>query len=177
MSETTIETKRLKLVLETPESARARIDSMAPSERAELSADWLARVRAATSADPWTHGFEMVHRASEIVIGSCGFKGPPTPDGVVEIAYGVSTEHQGNGYATEAARALVSYAFSNSKVRVVWAHTLPESNASTRVLTKCGFRQVGEVMDPEDGLVWRWEKHGGAALEGGVPEPFVTDSR
>ena len=34
-----------------------------------------------------------------------------------------------------------------------------EANASTRVLTKCGFRHVGEVMDPEDGLVWRWEKH------------------
>ncbi len=38
------------------------------------------------------------------------------------------------------------------------AHTCPEPNASTRVLTKCGFRRVGEVMDPDDGLVWRWEK-------------------
>jgi RimJ/RimL family protein N-acetyltransferase len=31
-------------------------------------------------------------------------------------------------------------------------------NASARVLAKCGFRRVGEVIDPEDGLVWRWEK-------------------
>ena len=30
--------------------------------------------------------------------------------------------------------------------------------ASTRVLTKCGFSRIGEVIDPDDGLVWRWEK-------------------
>jgi len=27
-----------------------------------------------------------------------------------------------------------------------------------RVLECCGFECVGEVMDPEDGLVWRWER-------------------
>jgi ribosomal-protein-alanine N-acetyltransferase len=42
---------------------------------------------------------------------------------------------------------------------VVRAHTLPNPNASTRVLTKCGFHRVGEVIDPEDGLVWRWERN------------------
>ncbi len=38
------------------------------------------------------------------------------------------------------------------------AHTLPAPNASTRVLAKCGFERTGEVEDPEDGLVWRWER-------------------
>ena len=37
------------------------------------------------------------------------------------------------------------------------ARQLPEANASTRVLAKSGFRKIGEVTDPEDGLVWRWE--------------------
>jgi [ribosomal protein S5]-alanine N-acetyltransferase len=103
--------------------------------------------------------FALVQRIDNAVVGSCGFKGPPTPDGVVEIAYGVAPEHQGKGYATEAAQALVSYAFSHSRVRVVRAHTLPQANASTRVLAKCGFQFVNEVVDPDDGLVWRWEKH------------------
>ena len=76
----------------------------------------------------------------------------------MEIAYGIAPEHQGKGYATEAAEALTAYAFGSGQVRVVRAHTLPESNASGRVLTKCGFRNIGEVIDPEDGLVWRWEK-------------------
>jgi RimJ/RimL family protein N-acetyltransferase len=82
---------------------------------------------------------------------------------MVEIAYGIATDHQRKGYATEAAEALVAYAFSSGQVRVVRAHTLAEANASTRVLVKCGFRQVGAVVDPEDGLVWRWERHHGAA--------------
>jgi RimJ/RimL family protein N-acetyltransferase len=76
---------------------------------------------------------------------------------MVEIAYGIDPEHQGKGYATEAAAALVKFALDNGHVRVVRAHTLPEPNASTRVLTKCGFRRIGEVIEPDDGLVWRWE--------------------
>jgi RimJ/RimL family protein N-acetyltransferase len=43
-------------------------------------------------------------------------------------------------------------------VRRAIAHTLPEANASGRVLAKCGLRFVGEVIDPEDGSVWRWER-------------------
>ena len=139
------------------------VEAMVPSEKAQLSADWLARLRASTSADPWTHGFSLVHRDSEIVVGKGGFKGPPGADGVVEIAYGVVPDYQGKGYATEAAQALVAYAFSSGQVRVVRAHTFEKSNASTRVLTKCGFRHIGEVIDPEDGMVWRWEKHNDVA--------------
>ena len=163
MSTINIETRNLTLVLQTPEEIRALIDGMTPSEKAELSTDWLTLVDSATSADPWIHGFALIQRTDNAVVGRCGFKGPPNADGAVEIAYGIDPDYRGNGYATEAAQALVTYAFKNSKVHVVKAHTLPEANASTQVLTKCGFKQVGEVIDPDDGLVWRWEKHKGPA--------------
>jgi ribosomal-protein-alanine N-acetyltransferase len=153
-----MQTTSLTLVPLTLEEVHAMICAMSPAEKAQLSADWLARVHASTSADPWTHGFFIVHRETGTTIGRCGFKGPPEADGVVEIAYGVEPDQQGKGYATEAAEALVNYAFASGSVRVVRAHTLPDPNASTRVLTKCGFRRVGEVIDPEDGLVWRWER-------------------
>ena len=159
MSTTDLETSNLRLVLDSVENTRARISAMPPTDKAQLSADWLALVENATFADPWIHGYAMVRRADNAMVGECGYKGPPTPDGVCEIAYSVGPEYQGNGYATEAAQALACYALSNSEVRVVRAHTLPEPNASTRVLSKCGFRRVGEVIDPDDGLVWRWEKH------------------
>jgi RimJ/RimL family protein N-acetyltransferase len=159
MSATHIRTKSLKLVPHTLEDVRAQIEGMDADQRAHLSPDWLARVRAATAADPWTLGFALVHRATDAVIGTCGFKGPPGADGMVEIAYGVAPDHQGKGYATEAAEALVAYAFSSGQVRVVRAHTFSEANASARVLAKCGFRRIGEVIDPEDGFVWRWERH------------------
>ena len=124
-----------------------------------MSPDWLARVQAAAPDDPWLPGFSIVHRDTNTVVGTCGFKGPPGDDHAVEIAYGIAPEHQGLGYATEAAGALSAYAFDSGQVRVVRAHTLPEKNASTRVLAKCGFQDVGAVIDPEDGLVWRGEKY------------------
>ena len=152
-----IETARLQLIPNSPEEVRAQIENMDAQVRKELSQDWLARVAAATAVDPWVLGFTLVHRSTGDVIGTCGFKAPPDADGMVEIAYGVSPEHQNNGYATEAAAALVSFAFGREQVRFVRAHTMSDANASTRVLARCGFRSVGRVVDPEDGLVWRWE--------------------
>lgn len=165
MNATSIQTKSLKLVPMTLEEVRAWVDAMDPSGKAQLSADWLAQLHALTSADPWTLGFSLVQRDSDIAVGTCGFKGPPTVDGMVEIAYGIFPFHQGKGYATEAAQALVDFAFSSGQVRVARAHTLPQPNASTRVLTKCGFQYSGEVIDPEDGLVWRWEKRAGTGID------------
>ena len=130
---------------------------MKPEDKAQVSPAWLARLAACKTADPWIHGFAVFNRTDGSVVGSCGFKGPPT-DGVVEIAYGINPEHQGKGYATEVTAALARYAFDSDRVHTVCAHTLPQSNASTRVLTKCGFRHLGEVIDPDDGPVWRWEK-------------------
>lgn len=174
MSASNIETKNLKLVPHAPEHLRALIqgpDSNAqrvgsqPAEglrdfmvSKDVSPDWLAQLESSTVADPWTHGFGLLHAASGTVIGMGSFKGPPGADGVVEIAYGVVPAYRGKGYATEAAQALVAYAFASGRVRTIRAHTLPETNVLTRVLAKCGFRRVGEVIDPEDGLVWRWEK-------------------
>jgi [ribosomal protein S5]-alanine N-acetyltransferase len=153
-----MQTKSLTLVPNTLEEIRAQIEALFPADKAHVSAGWLARLREAAVADPWEHGFALRQRETGAVIGTAGFKGPPTDDGIVEIAYGIAPEHQGKGYATEAAHALVDYALASGRVRIVRAHTLPEENASTRVLAKCGFRRVGEVIDPEDGLVWRWEK-------------------
>jgi ribosomal-protein-alanine N-acetyltransferase len=158
MSTTQIETRNLRLVAQTRDDVRAYLEQMRPDDKTEVSPNWLALLDKSSICDPWVHGFALVHRSSSAVIGRGGFKGPPTEDGIVEIAYAVSPEHQGNGYATEAAAALVNYALTHGQVRTVRAHTLPEANASTRVLTKCGFHRVGEVIDPEDGLVWRWEK-------------------
>ena len=156
---TLIETPRLKLVLQSSEDVRALIEALEPTEKAELSPEWLGRIEAATAADPWIHGFNLVLRLTDVVIGKAGFKGPPGADGAVEIAYYVGLDYEGSGYATEAAEALTTFAFESGQVRVVRAHTLPESTASQRVLTKCGFRNVGPTVDPEDGLVWRWEKN------------------
>ena len=151
-----MQTRRLMLVPKSVEEVRARVPVMSAGERAELSARWLAQLDG--EPDVWTLGFTIVHRDTNTVVGGCGFKGPPGADHAVEIAYGIVPDHQGRGFATEAAEALVAYAFGSNKVRLVRAHTFELSNASARVLTKCGFVAVGEVIEPDDGHVFRWER-------------------
>ena len=152
-----LQSERLTVVLQTSEEVERMIEAMSEYERTQVSSDWLKRMRASTTPDPWVHGFRVVRRDTGETVGSCSFKGPPV-DGTVEIAYGISTEHQGNGYATEAAQVLVDFAFTCAQVRVIRAHRLPDAVASKRVLTKCGFRYIGEVVDPEDGVVSRFER-------------------
>jgi len=153
----TIETPRLKLVLQTPEEARASIAAMDEATKAQISAEWLARLNASVSPDPFVHSFSLMHKDSGAVIGQCGFKGPPDAQGTIEMAYGVSPDQEGQGFATEAARALRDFALTFAPVQTVIAHTLPAANASRRILAKCGFTHVGEVTDPEDGVVSRFE--------------------
>jgi len=150
-----IETPRLQLVLDTTEAVLARIDAMSPADRAEVSPEWLARMRDSLPT-PWTHGFTVMTRVPNEIVGSCGFKGQPDANGMTEIAYGIAPAHQGRGYAKEAAAALVQFALGAGAL-VIRAHTRPENGASARVLESCGLTCVGDVLDPEDGLVRRWE--------------------
>ena len=87
------------------------------------------------------------------LVGWGGFKGPPA-GGVVELGYEIAAGRQGRGLATEATRAMLAEAFADDRVTKVIAHTLPERNASTRVLEKAGFACEG--LFTEDGqVVWR----------------------
>jgi len=133
----------------------ARIDALSPADRAQVSPEWLARMRS-SAPTPWTHGFTVMERASNTAVGTGGFKGPPDADGVVEIAYGIDETHRRRGYAKEVAAALVDYAVS-ARAGVIRAHTLADNVASVRVLESCGFERIGEVVDPEDGPVLRWD--------------------
>ena len=125
---------------------------------ARQTAEFHARV---PREPPW--GSYMVADAkSNAAVGTCGFKHAPTAEGVVEIAYFTFPSFEGRGYATAAVGEMVRIALEDAAVRRVIAHTLPEENASGRLLTKCGLRRVGEVVDPEDGPVWRWELERGS---------------
>jgi RimJ/RimL family protein N-acetyltransferase len=107
---------------------------------------------------PWT-GYLGVDRAQQIIIGTCAFTTPPDPEGVVEIAYFTFPPFEGRGYGSAMAAGLVEIAEGTAGIRGVRAHTLPEGNASTRILEKLGFERIGETVDPEAGQVWRWERY------------------
>ncbi len=123
----------------------------------------LANVDGGSDESLWG-GHLAVDNDSRAVIGTCGFKSPPAGEATVEIAYFTFPDYEGQGYATAMAGKLVEAASRSPEVRRIVAHTLPEPNASTRVLEKIGMQFVGEVIDPEDGRVWRWQimREGGA---------------
>ena len=90
-------------------------------------------------------------------VGLCAFKTAPDSQGRVEIAYFTFPSYERRGYATGMAGALVRIARAGGASLVV-ANTLPQENASNAALRRNGCAFAGETIDPEDGLVWRWEQ-------------------
>jgi ribosomal-protein-alanine N-acetyltransferase len=81
------------------------------------------------------------------LIGCGGFTSPPA-DGTVATGYSLLPEYRGKGYATEAVRALVDWAFGHPEVRKVIAETLSGNEASIRVLERAGFRRSRKASEP-----------------------------
>ncbi|NLD45090.1 MAG: GNAT family N-acetyltransferase [Chloroflexi bacterium] len=92
---------------------------------------------------PWHTSWLMILREGNLGIGLLGFKGAPSPEGVVEIGYGISEHYRSQGYTTEAVRALIAWAFAQPGCRTVFADTRADNVASQRVLTKAGLRRFG----------------------------------
>lgn len=86
----------------------------------------------------WDTTWLIVLRSENIAVGDIGFIGPPNEKGEVEIGYGVDADRRGEGYATEALKALTEWAFGKN---VVFVHALvaPDNFASRCVLEKCGY--------------------------------------
>jgi len=86
-------------------------------------------------------------------IGRVYIHSKPELGGEVEIGYGIAEEHRCNGYATEAARAAVRFAFEQAGLESLCAIVKPENIASLRVINKLGFTHCGvrTVLD-ENGV-------------------------
>ena len=110
----------------------------------------------------WT--YLPIEIETNTLIGSCGYKGTPNIEGVVEIGYEVAEFKRNKGFATEIVNLLIQKAFNDSRVNCIRAHTLAEENASVKVLKKCNFQFVEEKEDIEDGRVWKWELYQGKKL-------------
>src|SRR5687768_8038528 len=87
----------------------------------------------------------MIERESNTVVGDIGFIGPPGEDGTVEIGYSVIPDRRGRGYATEAVRALVDWAFGRPGVGAVTAGCDEENVPSIHILKRIGFVRTGQT--------------------------------
>jgi RimJ/RimL family protein N-acetyltransferase len=84
----------------------------------------------------------LITAHGKTVLGACriigGLEGKPP-----EIAYWLGVAHWGQGYATEAARALVDHAFGDLGHDALVAGVRVSNPSSRRVLEKCGFEWIG----------------------------------
>lgn len=82
----------------------------------------------------------LVEKQTGRLIGDCGPVWQEVEDRrELEIGYHVNREHWNQGFATEATRAVIDYAFENLGVERVVSMIRPENLASRRVAEKNGL--------------------------------------
>lgn len=102
-----------------------------------------AQERAAAMGWP----FIMIRRDDGALVGSMDLS--LEPDRVTgALGYWIGEAYWGQGYATEAARAVIDFAFEGLDLKAVTANALPDNARSIRVLEKAGLRYVDSR--PED---------------------------
>ncbi len=113
----------------------ARMTARAPHPYGESDAeDFVAAGHA--------HRFIITRKADGLVMGAAGLQ----PDDACEFGYWLGRPFWGFGYATEAARRLVRYAFETLRLDEVHAGWFYDNPASGHVLAKLGARHNGSVL-------------------------------
>lgn len=98
------------------------------------------------------NGFGLLRVAltsDDTPVGMCGLirrAGLPEPD----IGFAYLAVHRGQGYATEAAAAVLDHARSVLGIKRVLGITTRDNDRSGNVLRKIGLRNAGEVTLPDD---------------------------
>lgn len=81
--------------------------------------------------------------ADDEPVGIVGLHVERYPWGYAEVGYMIHPDHWGQGYATDAVRCLVRYAFEERRMNKVGADVYEPNEASRRVLEKIGFEREG----------------------------------
>ena len=98
----------------------------------------------------YNHGRWAVHVKSTLeFLGWCGLKYRSELN-EIDLGYRFKKDGWGKGYATESAKAVLNYAFTNLALQEVIAHAAIENVSSLHVLEKIGMHRVGEGV--EDGI-------------------------
>lgn len=92
-------------------------------------------------------------RADDTHIGCCGLRPYGAEPQVAELGVHVRAAQWGHGYAHEAARAVIAYAFDTLQLSELFAGHHPHNQASRALLQKLGFRYMRDELYPPTGLL------------------------
>jgi len=125
--------------------------------------EWLLRlrlrqIRADPAVQPWLLRAMVRRTPSRLMVGYVGFHGAPSARGSVEVGYTVLAEHRRQGYAFEAAVALLGWAGDAHGIRHIVASVSPKNGPSLALVRKLGFTQTGTQWDDVDGEEFVFER-------------------
>lgn len=115
-----------------------------------------SRLRASPAEARWWNWL-VIRQDNREAVGSVAFGGKPDAAGAVLVGYAMYPTREGNGYATEAVRAAVDWAFAQPGVRIVRALAPVWNTPAVHVAEKVGMRPVGSYEDDEVGEVLIYE--------------------
>ncbi len=135
----------------------ARLPEGWPDERGDVRLRMrLEQMQRDPDSAPWLlRG--MVRRSDMTMVGYITFHDPPA-DGRAELGYTVFEEHRRQGYASEAALAMMRWAHEVHDVPVFVVSISPDNQASLALAAKLGFVRTGTQMDDVDGEEWVFER-------------------
>ena len=91
-------------------------------------------------------------RSNEEHIGCCGLRPYDVSGKIFEIGFHIRSKHWGCGFASEAARAVIEYAFTTLDASALFAGHNPKNEASRHLLDKLGFRYTHDEYYNPTGL-------------------------
>jgi RimJ/RimL family protein N-acetyltransferase len=86
-------------------------------------------------------------------VGCCGLHPKIAEAGMYELGFHLRSDKWDRGYASEAARAVITYAFEQLESRELSAGHNPRNDASRHILTKLGFRYTRDEPYAATGLL------------------------
>ena len=150
----TLETERLLLRPLMPDDAPAVARLAGRREIADTTisiphpySEEQARYWIAESAGLFAQGKSVVFgvqlKRGGNLAGGIGLRDIDTEHSLAELGFWVAVEYWGQGYATEAARAVIGFAFEQLGLNRVYAHHMVRNPASGRALAKLGMKVEG----------------------------------
>ncbi|MDR1691913.1 MAG: GNAT family N-acetyltransferase [Oscillospiraceae bacterium] len=156
---TKIETSRLTLrpLIASDAETVARISHQSSGVRYMVfddEADVLAWIQSIDSNhDKPSMAFAIIRKSDGKIIGAIGVGPAEELNGEIELVYFIGEEYQGNGYATEAGKAIIWWLFEKVGLDVLSSTVSQENAVSRRVLDKLGFVCGGtRTLPRKDGI-------------------------
>lgn len=125
-----------------------------PRAEAEQQVQWMLANHAQNIPGKLTHlCLAIILKNTGEFIGWCGLDHLDSTKPDPALFYLLKADYWGHGLATEAARALLGYAFGPMSLPSVHGGAAPKNIASKRVMEKIGMRYLG--TDDEGGCAFR----------------------